>query len=815
MKRNGEIKLEALSRIDEDIIDANTEKRALLIKNQKKRRKRMIRTIAISAACLVLVIGVVLGLIPTMTAGIPVYEGMSVSGKAPTLPSEEESASGATPMASKIIQATALSKKTTLHDAVFVDDDDDDDDHDDDDDRHWGDHEDNGGLTYDSEEGVYYAEPNQDVYITVHINNPSKYEILSFTLNGVKYSSYMFEDGSDLENLVLKYNVGEEVGTREYTIDEIKYVKGEKIKNVIMGGDRTVRVMVRPEDLVKTEGLDSIVDLSLIKTHYGIEKFDALSIYENGTLVRSADTTTGRLGKLPFNKEYMLVGEYTANGKKMTFELPFQSPKTSTGLLIVDGKVTGIGTCTDSTLYIDLPVADNAFKDRNTQIKRVYFGEGATSIGSYAFYGCSLLEEVVLSGTLTEIKDFAFARCDSLQSIALPNSLKKMGAGAFSGEKLNAIHISSLESYLDITYANHSNPLASAKNLYLDGVLVTDLVIPDTVKSLKEGALAYCTSIKSITFPQGFEEIGPYALAQCSSLQSVSLEQGFKKIGEYAFERCSSLKSVSLKEIEEIAPYAFYNCTALEDINLPDTLSELGYWAFCNCTSLKSITIPASIKEIEVHTFMGCNLLQSVTLSKGLEIIGMAAFSGCISLESVTLPEGLTLIDDWAFYDCTSLKSVTISSGLKTIGNTTFGRCTSLKEIRIPESLETIRDMAFEECTSLKSVYITSLESWLNISFGYNMSNPLYYSGNLYLNDELVSKLVIPESVTELKKYAFAGCASITEAIIHDGVVAVSGSVFEKCTSLESIKCEPSSQPEGWECHDWYMGIVIWGYTEE
>ena len=67
MKRNGEIKLEALSRIDEDIIDANTEKRALLIKNQKKRRKRMIRTIAISAACLVLVIGVVLGLIPTMT----------------------------------------------------------------------------------------------------------------------------------------------------------------------------------------------------------------------------------------------------------------------------------------------------------------------------------------------------------------------------------------------------------------------------------------------------------------------------------------------------------------------------------------------------------------------------------------------------------------------------------------------------------------------------------------------------------------------------------------------------------------------------
>ena len=88
---------------------------------------------------------------------------------------------------------------------------------------------------------IYYAEKGQDIYITVHIDNPDNYEILSFTLNGNKYSSYMFEDGSDMENLILKVNVGDVEGVQEYTIDAIKYVDGTDIKDVRMDGNKTVR----------------------------------------------------------------------------------------------------------------------------------------------------------------------------------------------------------------------------------------------------------------------------------------------------------------------------------------------------------------------------------------------------------------------------------------------------------------------------------------------------------------------------------------------------------------------------------------------
>jgi hypothetical protein len=104
-----------------------------------------------------------------------------------------------------------------------------------------------GSLTVLGSDDGYYAKPGESIYITVHLSNPDKFEILSFTLNGEKYSSYMFESGSDLENLILKVKVGQVEGMISYTIDAIKYVDGEEIKDVRMDGKQTVEVGVYTE----------------------------------------------------------------------------------------------------------------------------------------------------------------------------------------------------------------------------------------------------------------------------------------------------------------------------------------------------------------------------------------------------------------------------------------------------------------------------------------------------------------------------------------------------------------------------------------
>ncbi len=90
----------------------------------------------------------------------------------------------------------------------------------------------------------YFADVNETLYITVKVYNPTSYEILSFTINGVKYQSFQFEDGSNSENLIMEVTSGEIIGIKEFTIDQIKYVDGTAIKDVPIEGNQTVKVGV-------------------------------------------------------------------------------------------------------------------------------------------------------------------------------------------------------------------------------------------------------------------------------------------------------------------------------------------------------------------------------------------------------------------------------------------------------------------------------------------------------------------------------------------------------------------------------------------
>ena len=92
----------------------------------------------------------------------------------------------------------------------------------------------------------FYAEVNQDVFVSVSIVNPNSFAILRFTLNGRVYQSYEFERGSTSELLVLKVNSGDVPGIKEYTIDEIKYVSDvdNQIRDAIIEGNQTVKLSV-------------------------------------------------------------------------------------------------------------------------------------------------------------------------------------------------------------------------------------------------------------------------------------------------------------------------------------------------------------------------------------------------------------------------------------------------------------------------------------------------------------------------------------------------------------------------------------------
>ena len=135
-----------------------------------------------------------------------------------------------------------------------------------------------------SPDTIYYAEPNQDIYINIHIDNPDSFEIMSFTLNGKKYSSYMFEEGSDMETIVLKYNVGNAAGITEYTIDAIKYIDGTEIKDVIIDGNKTVMAGVKTQNQVSANISNLNIGTNSLAFDANIKDNNALIEFSKGVL---------------------------------------------------------------------------------------------------------------------------------------------------------------------------------------------------------------------------------------------------------------------------------------------------------------------------------------------------------------------------------------------------------------------------------------------------------------------------------------------------------------------------------------------------
>ena len=184
-----------------------------------------------------------------------------------------------------------------------------------------------------------------------------------------------------------------------------------------------------------------------------------------------------------------------------------------------------------------------------------------------------------------------------------------------------------------------------------------------------------------------------------------------------------------------------------------------------------SVIIPNSVTSIEVNTFSGCSGLTSITIPNSVTSIGAGAFGNCIGLTSITIPNSVTSIEADAFNGCSGLTSVTI-----------------------PNSVTSIGDYAFYRCNKINSIYISDLSAWCSL-FSTKTSYPVFFNDyHLYLNDEEIKELKIPENVTSLGNFAFYDCSYISSVSMPNNVIIIGESTFEKCRGIKTLKLSDNLQ---------------------
>lgn len=438
---------------------------------------------------------------------------------------------------------------------------------------------------------------------------------------------------------------------------------------------------------------------------------------------------------------------------------------------------TGALTVTGSEAMEDYSSEESPLWNYRSYVKAVTIADTVTTVGSYAFYGCTNLTTVDLGGGITKIGSSAFYNCNAL----------------------------------------------------------TEIVIPDSVTTIGYSAFENCSSLTEIVIPDSVTTIGGYAFNYCSYLTSVTIGSGVTKIGSWAFTGCNKLSKVIISDLDAWLKISFDRDYAnpltyahslyvgdelLTDLVIPGTVTEINQYAFNGCTSITSVYIPQSVKSIGQSAFDGMSSLKTVRYAGSqADWLKIQIGSYNESLTNLT-PEFDQSLADYCRITTAATEhgTVAVDNAMAKVGDTVV----TITAIPAPgyaverylvdgavlpdggNTFTTTKENHVVSATFVK-VYDVADEGKAHGSCGANIQWALDTEGTLhiygtgamydYINNDSpfyryrddIKSVNIFDGITSIGNHTFCDCDSLTELVIPDSVTAIGDYAFYPCENLTAI----------------------------
>lgn len=406
----------------------------------------------------------------------------------------------------------------------------------------------------------------------------------------------------------------------------------------------------------------------------------------------------------------------------------------------------------------------------------------------------SSISTVIIEEGVTSIAYYAFLNHNNLRSVTIPNSVTFICSQAFNN---TALYNNENNWTNGILYIN--NCLIAAKQ-----ELTGECAIATGTRIIGSSAFENCSELTSITIPNSIVEMGYNIFDGCYALTEITiLPTNPPTIYPSTFGNINpSNITITLPEGYRNAYMAVPEWKLLLEMSSGEITGTAGNnltWTLNFVDSLLTISGNGDM-DIDYSNYWGNydSFIAHIVIGEEVTSISSEVFYGTEFYNNENnWTDDVLYIDNCLITTKESLiNNYEIKSGTRLIADRAFWNCPSLSAITIGKDVKYIGKSAFYSCESLNRVYYSgTITDWCSIRFKEETSNPLHLAHLLYVNDQPVTELTIPEGVTNIYKYAFTGCTSITALTIPNSVEEIGEDAFANCSELIEINVLATTPP--------------------